>query len=190
MPSAREEWDAAKARLKAALVAAGIKEEWDRLGSQLTSRSQQVEREAQERRLVFGIPDMKRRTDVIRACRDCQKWCQANEEDELRELQARVDDDGERIRRSHLWGALGVSVMAVLGGYWIGGLIGAIVGAVVGLLIGYDRVRRGDRAARADLVQAREAIHEQRKFLVELGGVDDSGYTASEERTGLPDAAT
>lgn len=186
--TAREEWYEATSRLKLAKRAAGIDGTMAQLAEDYDDGGELYQLE--QRRIVLAIPDLALRKDVIRAIRDCHRLFEKSSEEELRELQARVRDNGERIRRNNLWGAIFFGLCAVSVGHWVWGVTGAIGGAVVAVLVGIDHIRRADRLAKSDVDEARSGVKDQTELLRAMGGADDSGFSAAEEQTGQPDPAS
>lgn len=185
--TAHDEWMNARSRLLLAERVAGIEGALTELNDRNAFIASEEQHEQDRRRIVFGVADLARRKDIIRASRDCHRLCRKAGEEELVKMRARAGGGGESIRSGHLWSAIGLGLFAVFVGHSLWGLTGAIGGAVVAVLVGFDHIRRADRLATADAESARSEVQDQTEFLRELGSGDDSGYSAAEEKTGQPD---
>jgi hypothetical protein len=183
-----DQWMAAQRLLKEAKRAAGIEKELEELKERygfLMTRAKARQHFDNERQIVFAIPDMALRQQVIHLTRECHRLCRENELQTLRDLRKRVSDNGERIRRDHLWGAVVFGITAVFFGEHYGDMTGALAGAVVGVLVGFDHIRRANTRAINDIEEAKGLIPESESFLEELGM--DGGFSKTEEETGQPD---
>ena len=185
--SAHDEWMAARSYLQKAEQDAGISDALKELNDRNAHVATPEEHFDQQRGIVFDVADLELRRRVIHWWRECHRLCYAKEEETLSGLQDRVRDRGDKIRSSHLGGAIVMGVAFVLVGYAVLNLVGALAGTVVGVLVGFDHIRKADRRAADDVLQAEREIGEVRRFLDELGF--DAVFSATEEATGLPDPA-
>lgn len=176
------EWLAAQNKLKEAKRAAGI-ELGTEYKNQLNKNDAEVEL-ADYRKMIFAIPDLELRRQVIHFSRECHRLCKATTEQGLQELRKRVASGGEGIRRNARWSAIFFGVVTV----WVGnewGVTWALTGAVVSLLNGFDSILRADRDAGRDVAQAKEEIREEEAFFMELG--KEGSFSLEEEATGESD---
>ncbi len=177
----RDEWFCARNKLKKAESAAGI----EQLSEELNHRSRLVaSADPDYRQIVFAVPDLELRRQLIHYNRECHRLCRADAEDELEKLEAHLRNDGEHFRRKAL--SLGVlsAIVAILLGNYYWGVTGGLIFAVTFLLIGFDGILRADRAAIVDIEKTKEEIRQQDDFLSKLGKEGD--FSLEEETTGTP----
>lgn len=205
-PTAHEKWVSASSAWCYYENQAGIREDLNKelpyIGH-LAHPSNEREREIY-RRIIFGVPDLDRRRDVIRASRECFKWALETYNSEFNARAERIISGGEPIRRNALLGAIGIGIFLVYigtifgekiwnfisdstgGGYLNnrGALIGALAGAVVSLLWGFDSILHADRYAVEDVA---EATKENREAELPFPSLDNGFlFSEAEETTGMP----
>jgi hypothetical protein len=103
----------------------------------------------------------------------------------LSDLQKRVSDNGERIRRKHLWEALFLPICCAFAGEYFLDKARAWANTGVGALAGFDHIRRASDLVVADLEEARNEMPDMETIPIQLGvyGI----LSIAEKTTARPD---
>lgn len=185
-----EDWYQATVQLREFIYFAGIEKaleemsELNRKTRYIRGDSEGLQSIADERRIIFDIPDIELRRNIIRLKRECYLLYGKTEELDLSDLQKRLVKEPKRIQRTALLQSLFSAAVGVFIGNHLWGTSGAIAGAAVTLLVGFEGILRADRASSESEEYIKEEIRVKRASIAEWG---HPFYSENESVTGVPD---